>query len=804
MDSKHHTQSVIAKLMGLDDLPPRHPVRKKQRALSENYLQKIASIGVGVKYASHKHPSFRMNIGVKAEFENVFGVVETLDKDKHHILSAQNGEGNAGSLEECNSVTNMLETLIESQDSIEVLDCKEDLFLKHLQGPTTLFNKHLNQLQDTLHYSKSGNVDIFKSYVPKSGDVNICWNLGRTTKKGDVKLPGKINNGLQKTANGEIDEKIFRFSKSPLASKDEAFHSSRIVVLKSNPAKEDSAVRCFPLPSSCGGPYLADEVQQKKFSPANARIYSKVKGRKGPTYHMDSVKQCPRVLSEISEEVFSQTRNEAINLSKLVPSGIRGDDKSAGRYEMLKPSSKCFDSKNRFHSVFSSSKGSYLTGEAKKKISEGWTVAGIAKEVARGQDITLGELLTIADHETGPRNLDYKPGNHGLSNKSNSSDRKNNFGIRRQYGLKVERGIKSPIFRPLSAASSTSTGNTRTRSKDYIIHNFWSLRPKGSLNWVTHNNSTKATSEQALRMVNYVADDGKTQIVSSPPQKTPCIFLGRDFDSSRHASETSVQQETSVGFHEEGSVYSFCSMNLEEAYHLSPTYHPSPISVLDLQFREEVSSSSESLEVAGASCDSCTDTEEPGMNVSSDEDSGEGSRGDPEENEALLRLSTAEESRDFSYLVEILIESGFYSRNLHTDFNTWHSPECPINPSVFKILEKKFGEQTYWKRSDRRLLFDRINMGLMEILLPCMGIPMCEKPVSRRLNAKPSEEMMEEELWNLLVVQEKESIKDSAEKTFGRDLKWAELGDDIDAIVREIVKLLIDELATEIVSLESF
>ncbi|KAJ7971325.1 Phosphatidylinositol N-acetyglucosaminlytransferase subunit P-related [Quillaja saponaria] len=323
-------------------------------------------------------------------------------------------------------------------------------------------------------------------------------------------------------------------------------------------------------------------------------------------------------------------------------------------------------------------------------------------------------------------------------------------------------------------------------------------------------------------MVTDVVANPKTQIVGRPPanQKTQqfepitSILLGRrDYDSSRHVSETSVQQETSIGFHEDGSVYSLCSMtepdshvNLEEAYLHNQTSHPSPISVLDLQFREEISSSSESLDVVGVDiCDSFTDTEEPGMNVSSDEDFGEGSVGDSEEAEDVLRLSRVEEeSRDFSYLVEVLTESGFYSGSLHTDFSTWYSTECPISPSVFEILEKKFGEQTFWKRSDRRLLFDRINLGLMEILQSCMGIPSWDMPVSRRLNPKLSHDMIEEDLWTLLVVQERESIKDSAENIFGRDVRWSELGDDIDVNVKETVKLLIDELVAEIVCLESF
>ncbi|XP_059290278.1 uncharacterized protein LOC132043829 [Lycium ferocissimum] len=51
MEGKQHLQSVIAKLMGLEELPPKLPIpsNKKIRVLSESYLQKTASIGLREK-----------------------------------------------------------------------------------------------------------------------------------------------------------------------------------------------------------------------------------------------------------------------------------------------------------------------------------------------------------------------------------------------------------------------------------------------------------------------------------------------------------------------------------------------------------------------------------------------------------------------------------------------------------------------------------------------------------------------------------------------------------------------------------
>ncbi|RVX13672.1 hypothetical protein CK203_010350 [Vitis vinifera] len=87
------------------------------------------------------------------------------------------------------------------------------------------------------------------------------------------------------------------------------------------------------------------------------------------------------------------------------------------------------------------------------------------------------------------------------------------------------------------------------------------------------------------------------------------------------------------------------------------------------------------------------------------------------------------------------------------DLETWHSPECPMSRLVFEKLEKKYGEQTSWKRSERMLLFDRINSGLMEILWPCTEIHMWMGSVTKRLSFKLSQEMIEEELWKILASQ---------------------------------------------------
>lgn len=191
------------------------------------------------------------------------------------------------------------------------------------------------------------------------------------------------------------------------------------------------------------------------------------------------------------------------------------------------------------------------------------------------------------------------------------------------------------------------------------------------------------------------------------------------------------------------------------------------------------------------------------MNVSSDEDNGEESMSLVEQKRELM-LSSIRESRDFSYLVDVLGEAGVYGEDSETHFKTWDTSECPINPVVFETLEKKYGQQIHWEKLERRLLFDRINSGLMEIFQSSINIPEWTKPVTKRLSCRWSREVIEEELWTSLVSQEKEASKKSSEHIVGKDTKWLELGDDVNAIGREIERLLVEELAVEFVNIYSF
>lgn len=290
---------------------------------------------------------------------------------------------------------------------------------------------------------------------------------------------------------------------------------------------------------------------------------------------------------------------------------------------------------------------------------------------------------------------------------------------------------------------------------------------------------------------------------------TGCKLMAKDGISSSRVSDTSVGQESSLGSPEEELIFS--KIDPEFAASSRDSYQPSPNSILEPPFEQEILSDSEIFESVSSNLQGLwmqlqllkseaedTHSEGPGMMVSSDEGTREGSVDFSKENRKLMGVFKAEESRNFSYLVDVLDEAGFYDANWEINFEILHSPECAVNPSVFEVLEKKYGEQISWKKSERRLLFDRIKSGLMEILQPCMDIRKWANPSRKRIGTQVRRDVVEEELWNLLASQEKEVGKSLSEKTLGGDTRWLEWGDDIDFIVSETEKFLFDELATEL------
>lgn len=721
MESKQQAPSVILKLMGLDKVPVQHPVRDKQKVLSENYLQKVASIGVRKRRSFHQHYSFGMNTNEKEESEDVLKVVKAMRQGRHHNPSKGNG--------------------------------KED--------PTSCNNSHLaDGLLQEIFSPKS--TKIYPE-VRDRNKISYHMNFGKKSSRSFSNISEGISLQSGNVANRVLDVKpasnisVHEIQcNSPFFCSDSSFVDSeaRNKTLEQRDVNEklqklgrcvqDCTYNKLPIISKCGngGRNL---THQSGYS--NDKIKMNIRCKVGVNYSF--ARRVPRPLCAASfvaencetmnqdilfQRYWGLRKNASANWSSWKSKKPNINQKSCLEDVNLSPGQESFPS---FSSYFNNLTEENCTGHTSE---------------SRCDENDLSDKITmppqLSSSSPSPALLDSHLQDRCLMNDE----------------------VKNIIY------EDTNMLKQNVVSPDSSVE-FLVSDPTTEVDGRSHNNPTMHQS------------------------KSTAFILSQEIDSSSHTSYASKQQY--ISDFQEDSVQSLCSeADPDSLSSFEEAFEASPISVLDPLFGDDIPISSKCGDSVYDS--SQVDDEEFGLNVSSDEDCGNKSVCDSEEKKDIAKLFRPEESRDFSYVVEVLTEADICNRSLFTDISAWHSAECPISPSVFEILEKKFGEQQHWKRSERKLLFDRINIGLLEILQPYLYIPMWEKPMSRRLNAEPSQDIIEEEMWALLVAQEKKASKELADSMVGGEIRWRELVEDVEDIVREIVKLLVEELANEIVSLEYF
>ncbi|OEL18991.1 hypothetical protein BAE44_0019992, partial [Dichanthelium oligosanthes] len=167
--------------------------------------------------------------------------------------------------------------------------------------------------------------------------------------------------------------------------------------------------------------------------------------------------------------------------------------------------------------------------------------------------------------------------------------------------------------------------------------------------------------------------------------------------------------------------------------------------------------------------------------------------------EDILEEFEDEEERDFSYLLDILIASGIHGTAEDQLYKVCQSLDCPAGYDVFEKLENKYTKVVKWSRSDRKLLFDMVNIILSQILAPCLNM----RPwVNTARNLAPlwgSEGLLEKVLQ--VLGQKREELAPSKIKPEkkGFDQKWPDLADGIDRAGRDIEKMIKDDLLEELV-----
>ncbi|XP_057476430.1 uncharacterized protein LOC130764294 [Actinidia eriantha] len=782
MESKQRTPSVIARLMGLDELPPKEPVCKPYSVLSEDYLRKSASISLLLKQSYRESHSFKVNGEKEQEFiqssKGEKANSSTTDVKKS-VVRQKFMDGKHLSIDE------KLRHSKEFDDVMKDTDSVEDLLLRYRHQPDSLFTDHLHDLQYGHPQSHSGNVSVFKcSNAPSSRKSEIFRRSKRATAQRNLlRSLQKLENGSDADSYDDLIDYTRQLLKSRLELKDKTSLSpSKIVVLKPNIGKAwNAASPSFsPVSQDVSQPCERKRVEfSKPMELHNQEVMKKnLVDDKEPSRH--SFRLSRELANGIPGQIMSSASSPLTEVS-------RTETKVS---EVITPSCPSFFNwKNQCQTTYLPLSRSSFAKQAKKQLSERWKMTKSLQEVGvAGRGTTLGEMLSVPYRDTRYQNLNYKLDISEPSHQLSLNDRDADLGS--PLGISSKDGWHDDCAKSLTSVSTDchfKLGESVIQGKDELRMQNFSYDSSGASDFSGNSEEEK-------------------------PEPVPCIEVVK-YENLSHVMDAFLGQESLTQPQEELLVPSSCAeIDPEFPMSLGEGYSPSPNSVLERPFNEENFSGSGCFQGVGADLHGLhmqlqllkseseeTNSEGPGMIVSSDDDSGDGSVDFSEESRILEGLFRAEESRDFSYLVDVLDEAGFH---MWMGIETWHSPDSPVNPSVFHTLEKKYGDQTSWEKSERTLLFDRINLGLKEIL-QCTDVLTWEKPLRKKLNLSQSREVVEEELWMFLVSQGKEVSKDLSEKALGMEIRWFELWYDIDLIVCEMERFLFDELADELVSIES-
>lgn len=152
----------------------------------------------------------------------------------------------------------------------------------------------------------------------------------------------------------------------------------------------------------------------------------------------------------------------------------------------------------------------------------------------------------------------------------------------------------------------------------------------------------------------------------------------------------------------------------------------------------------------------------------------------------------AGESWRTCYALDVLIESGLEESDFNTLRKSWHSPNCPLDPKVFDKLEKRYNDETKGSRWERRLLFDRINSTVLEILEERVNL--CPWVMPKVAGWNSQWRGVEEALERLI-----NEDYANGERELDREMLWSDSIAEIDVLGSEIEKMLIDDLIIEVV-----
>ncbi|KAJ8754104.1 hypothetical protein K2173_002002 [Erythroxylum novogranatense] len=899
-ESKRRSPNVIARLMGLDGLPPLQPSLRQQK-MSSGSLQKVASTKKYEKNStSHSSRSSRKSSMENQEFKDVFEVLDAAKLQSNNGSSSSRfspqdtvnpkiNEAEMAFIQHKFKVAKQLSTSEkhhnskEFHDAIDDLDSNKDLLLKFLDQPDALFTKHLHDLQSSPPNCHFGQISTVRSSYHQA-----CQTSDRRCKIERESSRKNLTNSdddfvshsrrkldahnLQKSSNVEVENKD-----------GSGGFATRIVLLKPNLGKGQSTARTVSstfssheFPRDCRKQTGVSSIKNRE-----PESHGKKRSPDDVGHLKYKSRESREIAKEITRQMRSTLRSRSTQLSTSTSRGYAGDESSSSRSEndsatelevMSLTSKNSAGSNSCYRPSSSRTTESSVSREARRRLSERWKMTHKSVDMGvinRGS--TLGEMLAIPDRDARLAKLDVmseKGSSRKLASNNEPAEWTEPLGISSRDGWKD--GCAQNLSRSKSLpASSTAAFSTRTgmhrepmpedkymvskevmqsRRRRVITDSFTNRDGSPSRNSRSRHHSkgshrsactssddvdtpikidfgqnhmqnnaaegnqfkqdhmVSGTSRATVPDSSSVNEDVTTADTTVPLKPaellTSMLVEGESFTCNSNVPSSQEPPSDPSG---KGLVSAQHSIaDLESAASSKESDQPSPISVLETPFADDVSSGSECFESLSADLHGLRmqiqllklESEaytEGQMLVSSDEDTEESCV--PFSKEKGL----GEEIVDYSYVVDVLHESGINYAESDTFIASWHSPECPVHPQVFEELEKKYTSQTSSTRSKRRLLFDRVNLALLTIYEQVASpYPWVRQP--NRISSRWIKSKVEDRLFKVLADQKNKGNKDVADEVLAGELQWLDLGNDTDIIGREIERLLTEELLEELVA----
>lgn len=752
VESKRKPPSVVARLMGLeDDLSAQeqalHSAKRNFRRSHSHDNMATTNRVLQQQEQHHYNKTTRdLHISPKetVEFKDVYAVCEEPSRTHYH-QDQKNSGGRSSRNKSDTRIEVVRQKFIEAkrlatdenflhskefQEALEVLSSNKDLFLKFLEEPGSVISNPLNGHRTMPATSQTKRITVLKplKYVENKG--------ARETRT------SRVNE-----ENGFVMGKSHKRSHS---AEDTLSQTNRIVVLKPSPGKPNrTRARLTPRSAPSEQGQRADFLGDLQDDTSTLR-YDEVLDTSVQYLPEDRHQRDESLLSSVysngyigDESSFSRSEGDYIDED----GGSLSDSEvvspvSRNSWDYIKRYSSTYSSSSYSRASHSHSAESSVIKEAKKRLSDRWTTVAydeVIQEVKMPRSSrTLGDMLSLREAEKEETIAASNPASSsqpcGTENElamqatciSTFREAENGESSPRNLARSKSLPVSSAMFHDM-VVSENSEG-CKTAKVD--------ARPgKGKLSFKGKVSSFFFPRSKTL------AKDKIVLPSDIPDEKVEVSFLG----DKRSEADHGLEFDEPIAFCKEkiadnSTIQTSCSSNDAVGSMEAPISsdcpsgytgevrstgglkcmrdEPTPTSVLDASFEDSDTNEPESSRNT-PSCNERVALRSPAIESFSRSLSWDDTNSHLLLHGSLNHSNAAhddDESECYALVQKIVSAAGLGNLEVSMVFTGWYLADCPLDPALCdKFLDRKEeAAKSRERRSNQKLLFDCVNMALVE------------------------------------------------------------------------------------------